>query len=120
MGLYEVCLKIQRDGYSVVRDTRNNGSSLYAYRKNQWITFDDIDAVRIKTNYVKEMKLGGALIGSLSLADFMGKCGCGTYPLLNTLSYELRGIGNRTENCIREIFLNELEIYKSKIAMTSN
>lgn len=100
LAFYEVCAMIQTDGYQVVRDTRNKGSSLYAYHANQWMTFDDVEIVRIKANYAKEMNLGGAFVGSLSLGDFKGKCGCGKYPLLNTLSHELRGIGLKTQNCI--------------------
>lgn len=100
LAFYEVCSLIQKDSYHVVRDTRHKGSSLYAYHSDQWITFDDVEIVRAKAHFAKEMNLGGAFVGSLSLGDFLGKCGCGKYPLLNALNYELRGIGTRNGNCI--------------------
>lgn len=99
LGFYEICLRTQRDGFTVVRDTLNKGVGVYAFRNNQWVSYDDVDNIRIKANYVKDMNLGGVMIKTLGMDDFKGKCGCGMFPLLTTLNYELRGIGNRIVKC---------------------
>lgn len=98
-SFYEVCLRIKRDGFDIVRDTTQKGVSAYAFHKNQWVTFDDVETVRVKAKYVKEMQLGGSMISSVDLDDFQGKFGCGKYPLLNTLNHELRGIGRSITKC---------------------
>lgn len=96
LGLYEICLKTQRDGFTVVRDTLKKGIGTYAFRNDQWVSYDDVENVRIKAQYVKEMNLGGAMIKSLALDDFKGKCGCGKFLLLTALNQELRHIGGGT------------------------
>lgn len=99
LAFYEICLRTQRDGFNIVRDTLKKGVGLYAFRNNQWVSFDDVETVRIKANYVKDMHLGGVMIKTLDFDDFKGKCGCGMFPLLNTLNVELRGIGTRIVKC---------------------
>ena len=68
----------------------------YAYKGNEWVSFDDIDTINQKTEYIKSMKLGGAMIWALDLDDFGGSCGTGeTYPLLKTIN---RGLGMLDDN----------------------
>lgn len=43
-----------------------------------------------KTNYIKSMSLGGAMLWSIETDDFQGTCG-EKYPLLKTLNAGLRG-----------------------------
>ena len=61
----------------------------YAYKGNQWVGFDDIDTIRYKSNYVKEMGLGGAMIWALDLDDFKNDCAGEAYPLLKTINRQL-------------------------------
>ena len=68
----------------------------YAYKGNEWVSFDDIDTIHQKTEYIKSLKLGGAMIWALDLDDFGGSCGTGeTYPLLKTIN---RGLGMLDDN----------------------
>lgn len=93
LAFYEICMKTKRDGFKVVRDTTDKIGA-YAFRDDQWVSFDDIDTLKFKTKYVKDMNLGGVMIKTLHMDDFKGKCGCGKFPMLTTLSKELRGIGD--------------------------
>lgn len=93
LAFYEICMKTKRDGFKVVRDVTDKIGA-YAYRDDQWVTFDDIDNLKTKTKYVLDMKLGGVMIKTLHMDDFKGKCNCGKFPMLTTLSKELRGIGD--------------------------
>lgn len=64
----------------------------YAWRKDQWVSFDDDYMVRHKAEYVRAMGLGGAMAWALDLDDFTGsRCGCGKSPLLLTINHVLRG-----------------------------
>jgi GH18 family chitinase len=53
----------------VVRDpTGKNGP--YAYKGKSWVSFDDVDQIAEKTQYIKDMGLGGGMIWALDLDDF--------------------------------------------------
>jgi len=42
----------------------------YAYRGNQWVSFDDQEMIRFKSEFVVRNDLGGAMIWALDLDDF--------------------------------------------------
>ena len=42
----------------------------YAYKGDQWVSFDDAGMINHKSNYIKNMDLGGAMIWALDLDDF--------------------------------------------------
>jgi chitinase len=68
----------------------------YAYKGNQWVSFDDADMIRKKSELVKAMSIGGAMIWALDLDDFRNSCGCETYPLLKTINRVLRNYPGRS------------------------
>ena len=58
----------------------------YAYKGNQWVSFDDRDSLRAKTTWIRERGLGGGMIWALDLDDFNGVCSQGKYPLLTVIA----------------------------------
>ena len=62
----EICLNIQNKGWTEVDDM--NGP--YAFGHNQWIGYDTIKSTQMKTQYVLDRGLGGAMIWELSSDDF--------------------------------------------------
>ena len=58
----------------------------YAYKGNQWVSFDDRDSLRAKTRWIRERGLGGGMIWALDLDDFNGVCSQGKYPLLTVIA----------------------------------
>lgn len=96
LAFYEICAK---DGWTVVHD-QDGKVGTYAYKKNQWISYDDVANVRAKAEYIRKMNLGGGLVKTLDLDDFRGVCGCGKYPILTALNHGLRtNGGNPINNC---------------------
>lgn len=89
MAYYEICERIQKQGWSVVRDKKGRMGP-YAYQKDQWVSFDDTLMIRHKSEFVKAMNLGGAMIWALDLDDFKNYCSCEEYPLLRTINRVLR------------------------------
>lgn len=83
---YEICDTIKNQGWTVVS---NSSIGAYAFLDNQWMTFDDIETMRFKSKYIRDSKLGGAMIWSLDHDDFRGICGEGKYPLLSALNQGL-------------------------------
>merc|ERR550519_1698190 len=57
----------------------------YAYKGNQWVGYDDVDTIRRKSEYVREMGLGGGMVWALDLDDFRNDCGEGPHPLMNAI-----------------------------------
>lgn len=99
LAYYEICKKANRDGWKVVRDPKGRIGP-YAYKGNQWVSYDDVEDVRRKAQFMVDLKLGGGMIWALDLDDFRGNCGCGKHPLLKTLNQVLRGVGGpKLDNC---------------------
>ena len=69
LAYYEICDKINNEDWKVVHDP-SGSMGPYAYKGDQWVSFDDVNMIRHKSLYVKNMKLGGAMIWALDLDDF--------------------------------------------------
>ena len=90
LAFYEICKQIRDDGnWTIVRNAKRNLGP-YAYKGNQWVSYDDDAMISKKSKLVKALGLGGAMIWSLDLDDFRNTCGYETYPLLKTINRILR------------------------------
>ncbi|XP_046655141.1 probable chitinase 10 [Daphnia pulicaria] len=98
LAYYEICKTIANGGWNVVQDEEGKLGP-YAYRGDQWVSFDDVNMVRKKSEIAKAMKIGGAMIWALDLDDFRNKCGCETYPLLKTINRVLRNYPASSAKC---------------------
>ncbi|CAO1341927.1 unnamed protein product [Diamesa tonsa] len=56
----------------------------YAVNGNQWVGYDDVESVKIKSDYINQKGLGGAMFWSLETDDFLGRGGQGKFPLIKT------------------------------------
>lgn len=88
LAYYEICDRIRNKGWQVVQDPERRMGP-YAYKGNQWVSFDDADMIRQKAQYVRDMGLGGGMVWALDLDDFRGRCGEGQHPLMHTLQQVL-------------------------------
>lgn len=66
LAYYEICERIQKENWNVVRDKKGRIGP-YAYKKDQWVSFDDALMIRHKSEFAKAMNLGGAMIWALDL-----------------------------------------------------
>jgi len=63
-----------------------NNVGPYAYKGNQWTSYDDVQIINAKSQYIINNQLGGALVWAIDLDDFNDRfCGQGRYPLLRAL-----------------------------------
>ncbi|XP_023966076.2 chitinase-3-like protein 2 [Chrysemys picta bellii] len=63
----------------------------YSYKGNQWVEYDDKQSIITKVQYLKNNKLGGAMIWAVDLDDFDGLF-CSQkkpYPLIGTVKAKL-------------------------------
>lgn len=88
LGYYEACLKeIRAEKY-----WDSEAMVPYMVDGNQWIGYDNVESVKRKMAFVKEMNLGGAMVWSIDTDDFKGTCGKGKFPLISTMRNELNGV----------------------------
>lgn len=106
LSYYEICERIKYKGWQVVRD-RKGRMGPYAYMRDQWVSFDDAFMIRHKSEFVKAMNLGGAMIWALDLDDFRNVCECEEYPLLRTINRVLRDYPGPHPRCKLETVESE-------------
>ena len=76
----------------------------YAYKGTEWVGFDNVKSIKLKTEYIIDNNLGGAMIWALDTDDFDGKfCNQGKYPLINTIKSVMAGTFNDSINIEPEL-----------------
>lgn len=101
LAYYEICDRIRNRGWNVVQDPERRMGP-YAYKGNQWVSFDDVESIRRKAQYVRDMGLGGGMVWALDLDDFRGRCGEGPHPLMSTIQRVLSDTPSKVDE--RKVF----------------
>lgn len=76
--------------FTVARIINNKGLNL------EWIGYDDPNSIEFKVKYAKAKKLGGVMIWSIDLDDFVGSS-CGEMYPLSRIIYETTTGKNASE-----------------------
>ncbi|XP_028131818.1 probable chitinase 10 [Diabrotica virgifera virgifera] len=103
LAYYEICDMIKNRGYTVVQDP-TGAMGPYAYKGNQWLSFDDQAMIRKKSEYIRRMDLGGGMIWALDLDDFKDRCGQGRHPLLTIIRNTLADPGTGEQEPIDDLY----------------
>ncbi|XP_058516022.1 chitinase-3-like protein 2 isoform X3 [Ochotona princeps] len=62
----------------------------YAVKGNQWVGYDDVESVKNKVQFLKNLNMGGATIWSIDMDDFTGtSCNQGPFPLVQAVKRSL-------------------------------
>ncbi|XP_063604124.1 endochitinase-like [Penaeus indicus] len=88
---FETCYLLQNAGW--VRQWDDGGLVPFAYSGDQWVGYEDMESLKIKMDYIRNMGLLGAMDWAINDDDFRDLCGYGPYPLMRTI-YE--GLKNYT------------------------
>lgn len=101
LAYYEICHNI-KNGWTVVQDPKRRMGP-YAYKGDQWVSFDDKEMIKLKSEYIRKMDLGGGMIWALDLDDFHNRCGEGRHPLLTIIRNTLADAGTGQQEPIPSI-----------------
>lgn len=72
LSYYEICNNTINNGWSVSRDIANKRGP-FAFKGNQWVSFDDVDNIRAKAHYIRDKNLGKKLRIPIEKTDWL-KC----------------------------------------------
>jgi hypothetical protein len=84
LGYNEICESFRREKWTIVNDPYHLAP--YAYKERQWVGYDDIDSIAIKSMIAVKMGLGGGMVWSLETDDFHGECHGVKFPLIQTIN----------------------------------
>ncbi|XP_006899351.1 PREDICTED: chitinase-3-like protein 2 [Elephantulus edwardii] len=86
LAYYEICQFLPGAKITRMQDQQVP----YAVKGNQWVGYDDVESVKKKVQFLKNLNLGGAMIWSIDMDDFTGKsCNQGHYPLVQAVKKSL-------------------------------
>ncbi|KAG5673037.1 hypothetical protein PVAND_003115 [Polypedilum vanderplanki] len=77
----EICFNINNKKW--IRVFAKTEKTPYAYKKDQWVSYDDLQSIDLKLDYILSKNLGGAMFWSIETDDFGNICGDGKFPLLS-------------------------------------
>jgi len=66
----------------------------YAYNDNQWVSYENVESVRRKAEFIRSQKLGGAMVQSIDMDDFNNECCFEDFPLVKAIA---RVLGVRSD-----------------------
>lgn len=58
LSYFEICLK-RKDGWIVERNEEQ--AVPYAYSTLEWVGYDDIESLKLKSKFILDLDLGGAM-----------------------------------------------------------
>lgn len=96
LGYNEVCMMLKQGGWTVKRD--DSFKVPYMVKGNQWISYDDVQSINDKVEFLKNKGLAGAMVWTIDLDDFRSDCDQGTYPLLKQISNGLNNQSDKTKS----------------------
>ena len=58
----------------------------YAYKGDQWVSYENVESVRRKAEFIRSQKLGGAMVFSIDMDDFNNECCYEDFPLVKAIA----------------------------------
>lgn len=90
LAYYEICEKIAAEDW-IVEKPDPEAVGPYAFKGDEWVGYDDEEAVMKKAQYVRDQELGGIMFWSIDNDDFRGTCTGRKYPLIEAAKAALHG-----------------------------
>jgi chitinase len=69
MSYYEICENIKGNGWTEAYD--ENAQCPFAYKGDQWVGYDNVKSIQLKTEYALSQNLGGIMFWVCIYFDFI-------------------------------------------------
>lgn len=79
----ELCQEFAKGGWKKIYDRKRK--SPYAVKGDQWISYDNVNSIKLKTQYAIDKELGGVMVWPANEDDRLNSCGAGRMALLNAI-----------------------------------
>lgn len=89
LGYNEICEEQLDQDNPWTTKWDENHMAPYMYKGLKWVSFDNAESIRVKSQYAFDNNLAGVMIWSIDTDDFRGVCGGPRYPLLRTINNAL-------------------------------
>lgn len=102
LAYYEVCDRIKNKGWEIGLGKKPKEERKYvsfdpkcsilgpsAYRRDQWVGYDNQESVFAKGEYILKRGYGGATLWTVDLDDFLNRCCSESFPLLKSINRAL-------------------------------
>lgn len=104
----EICLKLNEGGWKVNRD--EHFKVPYMVKNDQWVTYDDVQSVKEKVEFLIDKQLAGAMVWSIDADDFRNFCGDGNFPMLRTITNQFNN-GSDCDYSLDQVIFNLIKKY---------
>lgn len=91
----EICYNIKKNQWNKGSDMSKK-SGPYATDGKQWVGYDDVEMVRVKTRYAINEGFGGVAAWTVDLDDFTNRCCFESSPLLKAINRESGRLQTKT------------------------
>lgn len=88
IGYFELCMKLKNENW-IIKKPYPEAIGPYAFKGDQWVSYDDQDIIKKKAKYVVDNNLGGVAVWLVDYDDYRGDCHGVTYPLIRTAKESL-------------------------------
>ncbi|XP_054160532.1 probable chitinase 10 [Oppia nitens] len=95
LAFYEIC-DLLKNGATYIWDEQQKVP--YLVDGDQWVGFDDERSIRSKLKWILDNDYAGAMVWTVDMDDFHGKCSGRKYPLIGIMGEELLGKPKESSN----------------------
>ncbi len=91
LGYNEICEELMETDESKTWtvEWEDDHMAPFMYKGLKWVSYDNMESIRIKSEFAYDNRLAGVMTWSIDTDDFSGKCGGPTFPLLRTINHAL-------------------------------
>nr|AQZ26770.1 chitinase 2 [Tigriopus japonicus] len=89
LGYNEICEELMEQDNPWTTVWNEEHKAPYMFKDTKWVSFDNEESIRIKSEYAYDNDLAGVMIWSIDTDDFRGNCGGPRFPLLRTINRAL-------------------------------
>ena len=82
LAYHDICERLSSGNLTKVFDSYSMAPYAHENLTKTWVSYDDLESVRIKCRWTMEKSYAGVVFWDISLDDYNGSCSAITFPLV--------------------------------------